>query len=449
MNKDKNNIIERSVNVMVRTLLGAALFTLNGSLFTSCTPDVDNVFGESAANRIEKSQNSYYAVLEGQSQGWALDFYPSDRIEGGVAYTACFKDGQVTMACEQSINNTITSKTYAAGTEASSLYKITKETGVMLTFDTYNPLFHYWSQPIKGHSKGYESDYEFTFISASADSVVLRGKKYGNKLCMYPLQETATDYVKKVKATHSTLTSISRKRAVVDGNTYPITMAYDLFTYDLNGKRHSVPFVHTPDGIRFYEPVTIGGTIVRQLTFDSESQELRSADGRFVLPNPSVIEKSFIAPQKQWLFSYKASTGEPSNMCDELLNIVKSCADVINNGGWGEVVRELYLGANMEPFANDHHRWVLGWHTRLSGAIDYYIGYAIDMNLEDASRQLVSIQMLEAANLFSNYGYWQPFVDFVGNNSPYLLTFNNDNNPTEATLTSEKDSSKWFKLKIK
>lgn len=416
---------------------------------TSCTPEVENVFGESAANRVAKNQSDYYALLESQPRGWALDFYPSDRIEGGVAYTAYFKDGQVTMTCEQDINNTDISQKFPKGTEHTSTYQIISETGVLLTFDTYNPLFHYWSQPFKGHAKGYESDYEFTFISASPDSVVLRGKRYGNRLCMYPLQESASDYVAKVAAMRTTLTAIPRKRAVVDGNTFPVTMAYSLLSFTPDGTSHDMPFLYTPEGIRFYEPVSLGGVAVSQLSYDSDTQELRSADGRFVLPKPTAIEQLFIASQGQWLFSYKWSTGEPSDMCSELSDIIKDCSATLSQKGYGEKVRELYIGANMEPFANDRHRWVLGWHTRMSGSIDFYIGYGINMNIVDASRQLVSIDMTEAANLFSNYGYWQPFVDFVCQNSPYLLAFDNDDNPTTATLTSERDSSKWFKLKRK
>ena len=412
---------------------------------TSCTPEVENVFGESAANRVAQNQSDYYALLESQPQGWVLDFYPSDRIEGGVAYTACFKDGQVTMSCEQEINNTDISKKFPKGTEHTSTYQIISETGVLLTFDTYNPIFHYWSQPFKGHAKGYESDYEFTFISASPDSVVLRGKRYGNKLCMYPLKETATDYVTKVADMRTTLTAIPRKRAVVDGQTIPVTMAYSLLSYQQNGTSHDVPFLYTPEGIRFYEPVTLGGVTTSQLSYDSNSQELRSADGRFVFPKPTPIEQLFIASQSQWTFSYKWSTNEPSDMCSELIDIIKERSEVLSRKGYGERIRELYIGANMESFANDRHRWVLGCRTRVSG-IDFYIGYAIAIELIDASRQLVSIKMTEPANLFSNYGDWQPFVDFVGQNSPYLLTFDNNENPKTATLTSERDNSKWFQL---
>ena len=433
------------------TLVACVCCCVTATTLTSCKDKVDNVFGDSAANRIAQDQAKYYDILEGAAQGWVLDFYPDDRSEGGVAYTARFKDGDVTMTCEQDINNTVINKKFTKGTEVTSSYQIVSEVGVMLTFNTYNPLFHYWSQPFKGHMNGYRSDYEFTFLSASADLVVLKGKKYGNFLYMRPLQETGSDYVTKVADTHATLKGIPRKRAEIDGKEEHITMAYDMLNYIDNGTAKSVALINTPWGIRLYEPATIGGVSVSEMTYNKEDLSLRSPDGRVVLPKPSVIEDKFVATQNQWKFNYKYSTETPSDMCDELAAIIKQCSKGVtmkDAKSQNEQLYQLYVGANRESFANDKHRWVLGWVTRLKGTvIEYYVGYAINMELIDAANQIVSIDMIEGANLYSNYGFCQPFVDFVGNNSPYKVVFNNDTNPTEATLTSTKDPSKWFKLK--
>ena len=410
---------------------------------TSCSNDVDNVFGESAAERVAKSQADYYATLEGQQQGWILDYFPADGSMGGVAYTVKFADGEATIACEQDIKNPVTSTTYPVGTEWTSLYRITNETGLVLTFDTYNPLFHYWSQPSQGHGKGYESDYEFTFLSASADSVVLRGKKHGNFLRMYPLHEAATDYVSRVAQMRTTLNAVTRKRAVVNGKDLPITMTDNLLTYIDN----TVPFVFTPEGLRFYEPVMLNGVTAKELTYDSNTDALHSSTDDIVLPSPTAAER-FAGTKGQWLFGYNRTTGPSADeMCSELADILSECA-ATTGANYGEQVREVYLGTNMESAANDPHRLVLGWHTRFSG-IDLYIGYAIGMEMADFQRQTVNILPIEGANLFYNYSYWQPFVDFVCTGSPYQLTFDSDDNPSEVMLTSEQDSSKWFKLKLK
>lgn len=414
---------------------------------TSCSNDTDSLFDQPSAERMAASQAAYVATLEGQQQGWVLDFYPSDGSLGGVAYTVRFSGGEATIACEQALRNPVTAATYPVGTELTSLYTIKEETGVILSFDTYNPLLHYWSQPSQGHGKGYESDYEFTFISASADSVVLRGKKHGNLLRMYPLKQTAAEYVSQVAQMRTTLNAVTRKRAVVGGQDIPVTMTDNLLTFPVTTQQASktVPFVFTPEGLRFYEPVTINGSTATQLFYDSTTGDLRSESGTITLPTPMVAER-FAGTKTQWYFGYDRKKGA-SDMCDELLNIITECAKQ-TAGSYGEEVRDIYLGINLESAANDPHRMVLGWHTRFSG-IDLYIGYAISMEMADYQLQTVNIIPLEGANLFYNYSYWQPFVDFVCEGSPYQLQFDNDDNPTEATLTSEQDSSKWFKLKLK
>lgn len=414
---------------------------------SSCSNDTDSLFDQPSAERMAASQAAYVATLEGQQQGWVLDFYPSDGSLGGVAYTVRFSGGEATIACEQALRNPVTAATYPVGTELTSLYTIKEETGVILSFDTYNPLLHYWSQPSQGHGKGYESDYEFTFISASADSVVLRGKKHGNLLRMYPLKQTAAEYVSQVAQMRTTLNAVTRKRAVVGGQDIPVTMTDNLLTFPVTTQQASktVPFVFTPEGLRFYEPVTINGSTATQLFYDSTTGDLRSESGTITLPTPMVAER-FAGTKTQWYFGYDRKKGA-SDMCDELLNIITECAKQ-TAGSYGEEVRDIYLGINLESAANDPHRMVLGWHTRFSG-IDLYIGYAISMEMADYQLQTVNIIPLEGANLFYNYSYWQPFVDFVCEGSPYQLQFDSDDNPTEATLTSEQDSSKWFKLKLK
>lgn len=416
---------------------------------SSCSNDTDSLFDQPSAERMAASQAAYVATLEGQQQGWVLDFYPSDGSLGGVAYTVRFSGGEATIACEQALRNPVTAATYPVGTELTSLYTIKEETGVILSFDTYNPLLHYWSQPSQGRGKGYESDYEFTFISASADSVVLRGKKHGNLLRMFPLKQAAAEYVNQVAQMRTTLNAVTRKRAVVGGQDIPVTMTDNLLTFPVTTQQASktVPFVYTPEGLRFYEPVTINESTATQLFYDSTTGDLRSESGAITLPTPTVAER-FAGTKGQWLFGYNRTTGPSADdMCSELFDIITQCA-ATTAGSYGEQVREIYLGTNMESAANDPHRMVLGWHTRFSG-IDLYIGYAISMEMADYQRQTVNIIPVEGANLFYNYSYWQPFVDFVCEGSPYQLQFDSDDNPTEATLTSEQDSSKWFKLKLK
>ena len=70
------------------------------------------------------------------------------------------------------------------------------------------------------------------------------------------------------------------------------------------------------------------------------------------------------------------------------------------------------------------------------------------MDVVDEQASAISIKATESGNLYYNYAaIVAPMLAFVTDNSPYVLTFNDEANPTEVTLTSQKDQSKWFRLK--
>lgn len=136
--------------------------------FASCSHEEDDLFGESAAQRLNKSVDKYQKLLTSSENGWVMEFLPSDGSYGGFIYTAKFGDEDVSMASDLTLYSD--TEEWPAGTVLSSKYSVKAEQGVILTFDTYNLLFHFFSEP-QGSSDvdGYESDYEFTFLKTSED----------------------------------------------------------------------------------------------------------------------------------------------------------------------------------------------------------------------------------------------------------------------------------------
>ena len=414
---------------------------------TSCVKGEDDVFEASAANRLNNSVNDYTRILESQEKGWVADFYPADRSMGGYAYTALFKDGNVTMTCEMDIPATSNHARVPAGTEVTSCYQVISEQSVLLTFDTYNALLHYWSQPSGTDLDGFASDYEFVFISACADSVVLRGKKYGNLLKMYPMGELSqTEYALRTAATKKYLTNVPRKRAMVDGKPMQLTMAENHLTYPVGDTEKRMPYIHTPNGIRFYEPVTLADVSVKQLNLVEETGELVTPDGRVQMPMPTLSER-FCGTMTQWHFIYSTSRRDRKEMCDELYNILMPSIITCMQEAW-ETVADFYIGMNKLPADDDPHRAVIGWSTTLM-TFGYEITYGVELTVADDERRLVNIRPTEGGNLFYNYSFFQPLVEFIGNNSPYLLTFNNEDNPTRVTLNSEANPNLWFTLRLR
>ena len=421
------------------------LFCVCGlGLLASCSPETENVFGDSPAQRQQKATEQYYQILEGNEYGWAVDFYPSDLEYGGIAYTAQFMDGQVTLACEQPIDNRSVSGSYAAGQEVTSDYQIVNGRGVMLTFDTYNPLLHYWSQPSGTDFDGYASDYEFTFVSASASEVVLRGVKHGNLLRMYPLSEESATYINKVVSMRQQVGPDTRKRIVVDGTTIPATIMENHMEYDADGQSQNMPYVYTAKGLRFYQPVTLAGVSALELQYDEQSKSLRSDDGRMQLPYPTALER-FCGASTQWHFVY-GKTGANYEMCDEMSTLLKNVSSQLGRLRY-ETLKDVYIGMNKLSRNDDSHRIVMGWTSGYSSWA-YEICHGISMDVIDEQASAISIKATESGNLYYNYAaIVAPMLAFVLDNSPYVLTFNDQDNPTEVVLTSQKDSSKWFRLK--
>ncbi len=425
------------------------------SLLTGCTPETENVFGESAAIRLEKAVVNYTTILESNSQGWAMDFYPGERVMGGIAYTAQFKDGNVTLRCERAIDySDLIYKSeyqYAAAEAVTSGYSVKSETSIVLSFDTFNALIHYWAQPFGLNASGYASDYEFTFIHASADSVVLRGKKYGNLMRLYPLKESAADHLTKTIAMRQQLSDIARQRLVVDGETQLISFSDNHLKYTDNDKEVDMPFTYTADGIRFYQSVSIRGLQFQEMAYDATTKDLYTADRRIVMPAPTVMEQ-FMATKHQWYFGFSKS-GSHTDMCDDLAALMAPIINTFKDAkhGFGyEVLTDIYMGANLLSADKDANRLVIGFHSRGSygsGAHEYF-GYGITMMAAATDRPLISITPTEPGVGFDTRNFCKTVVDFVGNHSPYLITFDNDDSPTVATLTSEGDATKWFKVKI-
>lgn len=415
----------------------------------SCSPKTDDVFDASPAQRQQKAIDDYTALLTSQEYGWAMDFYPSDMALGGIAYTTRFTpDGVVEVACEMLIDNAKGDKVkYPAAKVVKSEYRIIPSLGVMLTFDTYNPLIHYWSQPSGTQSEGLATDYEFTFVSATADEIVLRGRKYGHLLRLYPLKEEATSYLNKVIQMRAQLSEIPRKRAVVDGQSVPVTVMSSHFLYDeADGTLKDIPYTYTAAGIRFYEPVVLAGVGAPELYFNTTSHDLLSPDSRMLLPLPTPLEQ-FCGTVKQWHFIYGATPAD-YDMCDELRDIMKTFISRTQKENT-ENVDDIYIGMNKQSVEEDMQRMVFGWSTSTSMVgVWYELRYALDMSVVDEPNLVINIKILDGGIYTGNYPQVVPVLDFIRNNNPYQLQFDDIQNPHYVRVVSQKDSSKWFALKL-
>lgn len=255
---------------------------------SSCVQDVDDVYDKPVAQRVEEAIQEYHALLLSSEHGWLMEYYPhSSQIYGGFNYIMKFEEG-----------DKVTVSTDAFGTPeetAESLFSLKKDIGPTLNFDSYNELFHYFSDPDNpngaGTGKGYEGDYEFLLRSHTENEIILRGKKTKNMIRMTRLTEDATPYLASaitVEAAVESVLGILGYAGELNGQEVFVQLVSDRrMDVQVNGESQVVSFIYTADGVRFYQPVMIGGKEIDSLQW-LEKEQTFVLDGvtLVVVPDP-------------------------------------------------------------------------------------------------------------------------------------------------------------------
>jgi len=251
------------------------IFTLAAVLvgMTACSPETDKVFDEDASQRIQAFNENLQQTLMAASNGWRMEYYASTTY-GGYNLLMKFTDSSVTVASEAVGTNGGFDVDGSLKT-ATSHYKVDQSMGSILSFDGYNEIFHYYSDPKNpdgtgSDGDGMEGDLEFRVRSVSADSIVMIGKKHNSKIVMYPIPsgQTWESLITTITETDSYMTS-SSYTFQVEGSEREVS-AYQsyrrlVFNYtDDNGDTQQViaPYVVTEDGYKFYEPCYIDSVFV-------------------------------------------------------------------------------------------------------------------------------------------------------------------------------------------
>lgn len=360
------------------------MFAAVGLGLQSCLHDNDEVFGQSAAERINAAISNAHEVLESAENGWAFHYFVGEEYAfGATNLVAVFKDGKVTMYGQDEYDNN--GEHYAI----TSTYKLTRDQGPVLAFDTYNDLLHKWGDPAGANAPtdvdGWEADYEFVIMNISEDknTIKLKGKKFNNIMTLERLSVAPSEY----------LTTVEEVADVLSGNvmTYvsgandtvkAVTTDYEVsFTYkDANGesKTVSTPFYFTPAGINFVNPVQVLDMTVPGLIYKENSAEVPFAND----PTKALLISTDIFDQfmnGNWYI-------DADNLSDYakagFMSFVNACATKEN-----ELVNYCYLGTYTYQAGT-----YFGLHFNSSGWLG---AAAFDVAIADEEQQLVTLTPTE------------------------------------------------------
>ena len=92
---------------------------------------------------------------------------------------------------------------------------------------------------------------------------------------------------------------------------------------------------------------------------------------------------------------------------------------------------------------------VIGWSTSTSMVgVWYELRYGVDMSVVDEANLLINITPLDGGLYSGNYPQVVPFMDFLRNNNPYRLEFDDIHNPKYVKAISQQNADRWFALKL-
>lgn len=242
----------------------------------ACLFQEDNLFEKSSANRASENVAELQELLVNVPNGWKMEYYPgTDYSMGGITLLCRFDGNNVTLMSE------VGSVKTASGKEASSLYKVTSEESTVLTFDSFNEFIHCFSEPIMGMNTNLEGDYEFVYMGQEDNKVILQGRRYHNTMVMTPLTQGVNwkDYIGQLNLIEREAFLKTYSLMVGGQEVGNAVRTSHLFSLTVEGQTSSsVPFIYTPEGIRFKDEITIQGKTVQNFVWNKEDMTFTSSD---------------------------------------------------------------------------------------------------------------------------------------------------------------------------
>jgi len=256
----------------------------------SCANDEKELFSLPAAERIDQVVKKDRAALEASPNGWKFDYFLGRSYSGpGVAMMVTFRNGKATMASDASD----TAVFYTAD------YDVVKDQGPVLTFNTFLAPIHSLAGGMASFPEGRQGDYEFSILSTSADTIRLRGKKWGNEMMLTrnPIGLKQDSVIMgAIKMRENMITDsiyLCHGKDTIPGAAFDLDNRH----LDINGDvQLSSPLVFTPKGFILAKPLTYKGQVYGDFTWNDSARTFSSADMTISFRIPETYK-----PQSFWI----------------------------------------------------------------------------------------------------------------------------------------------------
>ena len=206
---------------------------LLAATFAACSRDEESLFDKSAAERAREAVENAFDVLTTAENGWEMAYFPNLEADA--------KGYNMVLKFNKNGNVSVTAKNMATTankimTDTASTWVVKSDYGPLLSFDTYNDVFHAFSDP-GNDGAGMLGDYEFLILKATPELVLLKGKKHSAYTVMRPMK--TTDLA-------AYFASCEKMQKVLFGNNNIVTLNQDgtkMYLYEgASGQFQSAPY---------------------------------------------------------------------------------------------------------------------------------------------------------------------------------------------------------------
>ncbi len=289
----------------MKKIFNIAILMASLMVIPACHYEIDDVFDQPSSVRIQEEMARVDNILKSAENGWLMEFY------GSTTY------GGYNVFCKFNEDNTVLAQSELYGpATATSHYKLEQSQGVVLSFDEYNEIIHFFSDPSNpagwgSDGDGMEGDFEFRVMEANSDMVVLSGKKHGATIIMKPMAADVTwnDYLAKVYAIEETMSAAAY--IITSGDkSIQASSSYRQFSYfdAESGKTVNIPYIITDKGYNLYNGFTFNGNYVSEFFYSLEDDKCYSDEAKTVSLEVKVVPISEAILSGEWFFEVAESS---------------------------------------------------------------------------------------------------------------------------------------------
>ena len=414
---------------------------------SSCTSSSDLDKLPEAAVRTQEAISETVSKLEGHDGYWRLTYYPdTKRAYGGYSMYVQFKDGRVTALSE--LSTTATNSTY-------SVKNIDMPT---LAFDTRSNVLHHFITSTEYFRNARGGDFELLLMGQRGDSILLQGRKYRNQMSLVPM---TTDPATEIAALQAMATKFQGKNfapvsiGTAGSVSFRLNPTYRQLEYtSTSGETtttQKMAFAYTTEGLRFYEPITIGGVTISGFRLSSDGTSVTSIEGDVTT---TVVSLPIDLVNKSYVAYLKADSA-----ADDLVSYFNRVNNLLYRNRQARMAARTYFGVNT---AADQTAGLVGNDTKVASFLTMpiyeqtngsYTRLSYEVDFVPVGDDPTQVDIIARDGNESTWWYWyasaaEYWVSRLATRAPYAVeTLTDAAGATYYKLTSVKYADKaWFYL---